>query len=107
MGLLEQKLKGEEHQETADERVALIHPDAPLNLRVLLEREARRMAGYRQGREITDSFLSLLVNQPLPEFEQRCQHYLRQQDDPRLSEIFASLQHIAQIQLAGGKRDVR
>ncbi|WP_404273730.1 NADH-quinone oxidoreductase subunit B family protein [Yersinia intermedia] len=107
LGLLEQKLKGEEHQETADERVALIHPDAPLNLRVLLEREARRMAGYRQGREITDSFLSLLVNQPLPEFEQRCQHYLRQQDDPRLSEIFASLQHIAQIQLAGGKRDVR
>ncbi|MCZ7024317.1 hydrogenase, partial [Salmonella enterica subsp. enterica] len=56
LGLLEQKLKAEDHQEAADERVALIHPDAPLTLRVLLEREARRMAGYRHGREITDRF---------------------------------------------------
>ncbi|MGN2168761.1 hydrogenase, partial [Yersinia enterocolitica] len=102
LGLREQKLKGEEHQEAADERVALIHPDAPLTLRVLLEREARRMAGYRHGREITDSFLSLLVNQPLQGLEQRCQSYLQQQDDPRLSEIFAHLQQIALMQLAGG-----
>ncbi|WP_186374658.1 NADH-quinone oxidoreductase subunit B family protein [Yersinia rohdei] len=107
LGLLEQKLKGEESHEVAGEKVALIHPDAPLNLRVLLEREARRMAGYRQGREITDSFLSLLVNQPLQELEQRCQSYLKQQDDPRLSEIFANLQHIAQLQLAGGRINAR
>lgn len=60
------------------------------------------MAGYRQGREITDHFLSLLVNQPLQGLAQRCQSYLNQQDDPRLSEIFACLQQIALMQLAGG-----
>ncbi len=69
------------------------HPEIPLDLRIDIERESRRMAGYWHGRRIADSFLDLI--QPADsQVEQNIQDYLRQQDDPRLTEIFARLQEI-------------
>jgi len=92
LGLLEQKLKGGTVLETAEGAAApLAHPDVPYALRVLLEREARRMAGYRQGRDLVEEFLALLegpVQGPLPE---RLIRFIAEQNDPRRAEIFARL----------------
>ncbi|MBV8045159.1 NADH-quinone oxidoreductase subunit B family protein [Pluralibacter sp.] len=83
LGLLDQKLKGVEHVQGADEKPALILPDIPLTLRVAVEREARRMAGYRQGGDISHRFLTLLQHQDVGAVEA----WLKQEHDPRLSEI--------------------
>jgi formate hydrogenlyase subunit 7 len=96
LGLLDQKIKGQQHDETQGEATVLLHPGVPQPLRVLLDREARRMAGYRYGRQIADRFMQLLTaNSPLP-VEQRISGYLQQQDDLRLSEIVGNLQLIYQ-----------
>lgn len=94
LGLLEQKLHGSSHQQTDQEQAVLPHPAAPLDLRVMLEREARRMAGYRQGREISDAFLSLLLSSPQAVLEAQMQAYLAQNNDPRLSEIVHCLYRV-------------
>ncbi|QTF09103.1 NADH-quinone oxidoreductase subunit B family protein [Brenneria izadpanahii] len=94
LGLLEQKLHGSDHQQADDEKAALIHPGVPLDLRVLLEREARRMAGYRQGREICDAFLARMEQQSLDGLDQRIGDWLQQHNDPRLNEIVGRLQQI-------------
>ncbi|WP_029010115.1 NADH-quinone oxidoreductase subunit B family protein [Azospirillum halopraeferens] len=94
LGLLGQKMKAEHHVEQPGERVAVAHPSIPLNTRVALEREARRMAGYRQGSQIAERFLAMLEtagNQPV---EQRIATYLQQENDPRLTEIVGSLSRI-------------
>lgn len=94
LGLLGQKLKAEAHLEADGEVMPISHPGIPYRLRVALEREARRMAGYRQGRDIVEQFLSLLDsvgNSPLPE---RIDRFLALEDDPRRAEIFDRLQAI-------------
>jgi Ni,Fe-hydrogenase III small subunit len=94
LGLLGQKLKAEAHLEADGEVTSISHPDIPYRLRVALEREARRMAGYRQGRDIVEQFLSLLDspgNSPVPE---RIERFLALEDDPRRVEIFGQLQAI-------------
>lgn len=103
LGLLEQKLHGSDHQQSEHEKVALIHPDVSLDLRILLEREARRMAGYRQGREISDEFLARLENQSLEGLDQRIANWLQEQNDPRLNEIVGQLQQIY-LSLLNGER---
>ncbi|WP_337261977.1 MULTISPECIES: NADH-quinone oxidoreductase subunit B family protein [unclassified Serratia (in: enterobacteria)] len=96
LGLLDQKIKGQQHDETQGAAAILLHPQVPQPLRVLLDREARRMAGYRYGRQIADQFMQLLTaDDPLP-VEQRISAYLQQQDDLRLSEIIGNLQAIYQ-----------
>ena len=92
LGLLEQKLHGAQHRQGEQERPTLIRPDTPPDLRVMLEREARRMAGYRQGREISDQFLQLWETSPQEELDRRLDTWLAQRDDPRLSEIVRRLQ---------------
>jgi Ni,Fe-hydrogenase III small subunit len=102
LGLLGQKLKAEAHLEADGEVTPISHPDIPYRLRVALEREARRMAGYRQGRDIVEQFLSLLDspgNSPVPE---RIERFLALQDDPRRVEIFGRLQTIIRRSTGGG-----
>ncbi|NDL64054.1 NADH-quinone oxidoreductase subunit B family protein [Acerihabitans arboris] len=91
LGLLDQKLKGESHLELPDEKAALLLPDVPLHTRVLVERAARRMAGYRAGREISDTLLSLLPGATPAVLAQRVDDWLRRADDPRLQDIVAQL----------------
>ena len=57
----------------------------------MIEREARRMAGYRQGRIIADEFMALLEGATQQDVDMRIQSYLDQHDDPRLSEIVNNL----------------
>ena len=49
LGLLDQKLKGKQEIADPNAEAKLRFPNIPLDLRVELEREARRLAGYRQG----------------------------------------------------------
>ncbi len=91
LGLLEQKLKGENHLEQAGEKAALPLPAIPLHTRVLIEREARRLAGYHQGRIISDRFLSLLAGASADSVLLRMEEWLKQDNDPRLREIVGCL----------------
>lgn len=91
LGLLEQKLKGEEHIEQAGEKASLLLPTIPMQTRVLIEREARRLAGYHQGRTISDHFLSLLAGANADSVLHRMDEWLKQDNDPRLREIVGCL----------------
>ncbi|WP_447875076.1 NADH-quinone oxidoreductase subunit B family protein [Serratia fonticola] len=103
LGLLEQKLKGENHLEQVDEKAALLLPGIPLHTRVLIEREARRLAGYYQGRIISDRFLSLLAGASMDAATLRLEEWLQQESDPRLREIVACLVDCLQQELTHAK----
>jgi len=91
LGLLDQKLKAKTHVEGEDERVAVAHPSVPYNLRVHVEREARRMAGYRQGRDIADQFLGMIAIPGSTPLQQRIASFVAAEPDPRLAEIYVQL----------------
>ncbi|CAI0977376.1 MULTISPECIES: NADH-quinone oxidoreductase subunit B family protein [Serratia] len=103
LGLLEQKLKGENHLEQVGEKAALLLPGIPLHTRVLIEREARRLAGYYQGRIISDRFLSLLAGASMDAATLRLEEWLKQENDPRLREIVACLIDCLQQELTHAK----
>ncbi len=94
LGLLGQKLKAVHHVQGDDEHTLPRRPEIPLDLRVDVEREARRMAGYWQGKRIAEAFMDLLKTDDPKQVEQNVQAYLGQQDDPRLTEILGRLQDI-------------
>jgi hydrogenase-4 component I len=97
LGMLGQKLKGTHHTQGQDEQTLPRHPQVPLALRVEIERESRRMAGYWHGKRIAETFLELFENDPT-QVERTVQAYLDQQDDPRLAEIMNQLLLIYQGQ---------
>jgi Ni,Fe-hydrogenase III small subunit len=99
LGLLGQKLKASHHVQADDEHVQPRHPQVPLALRIQIEREARRMAGYWHGQRIAEKFLDLLDGDP-QHAEQAVQAYLEQQADPRLAEIVARLQGVCRAHQA-------
>ncbi|WP_447873645.1 NADH-quinone oxidoreductase subunit B family protein [Serratia fonticola] len=103
LGLLEQKLKGENHLEQVGEKAALLLPGIPLHTRVLIEREARRLAGYYQGRIISDRFLTLLAGASMDAATLRLEEWLKQENDPRLREIVACLVDCLQQELTHAK----
>ncbi|SUC28682.1 Hydrogenase-3 component G [Providencia rustigianii] len=96
LGLLQQKLVGQDHREADDERVELLLPSIPLATRVMIEREARRQAGYFQGREISDQFLSLLDGATPSQVQSRMQQWMDQEQDPRLRDIVNRLVTVLQ-----------
>jgi hypothetical protein len=92
LGLLGQKLKEETHIEAGDEAAPLNHPDVPYRLRALVERRARQMAGYRQGRDLAEEFLAVLEAQEPASVDARIVDFISVQKDPRRAEIFSQLQ---------------
>jgi hydrogenase-4 component I len=104
LGLLGQKLHAATHVEADGEATPVSHPGIPYGLRVALEREARRMAGYRQGRDIVEQFLSLLEVPGNDTLANRIGRFLTQEDDPRRAEIFQRLQAVFDNAVAGGTR---
>ena len=66
----------------------------PLDLTVLVEREARRMAGYRHGGQIADKYLKLLATPSVQTMDSRIKEFLQQEDDPRVAEIVGNLRQI-------------
>jgi Ni,Fe-hydrogenase III small subunit len=101
LGLLGQKMKAVHHIQEEGEKAHLCYPELPASLRIDIEREARRMAGYLHGKKIANSFLDILVanqREGYGKVDQEIQAYLVQQDDPRLTEIFNRLQEIYQAE---------
>ena len=95
LGLLGQKMKATHHIQGDDEHTLPRHPQIPLTLRVDIERESRRMAGYVDGKQISDTFLDL-VEGDWEHVESNIQTYLGKQGDPRLTEIVTRLEGIYQ-----------
>ena len=60
-------------------------PTIPLDLRISLEREARRLAGYRQGGNIANQFMAMMTENDKVPFGVRLGEYLEREADPRLS----------------------
>lgn len=102
LGLLNQKLKAQDHQETDDEKVQLLLPSVPLATRVMIEREARRLAGYYQGREISDKFLSLLEGASPNQVQGLMHNWLHEEQDPRLRDI---VNRLVNVLAQGGTND--
>ncbi|MCO4314736.1 NADH-quinone oxidoreductase subunit B family protein [Pectobacterium versatile] len=94
LGLLEQKLKGQHHIQSPGEQAQTLLPTIPLATRVMVEREARRLAGYRQGREISDRFLNLLEGSDFATATQKLDDWFVQENDPRLREIVQCLMQL-------------
>lgn len=91
LGLLEQKLHAVDHQQAVNEVAEVRWPALPLALRVTLERQARQLAGYRQGREITDQLFARLTEGDPSQRAARVNGWLQQADDPRLTTIVRQL----------------
>jgi hypothetical protein len=94
LGLLKQKMQKVHHVEGDDEHSQLLFPEIPLELRVEVERESRRMAGYWAGRNIANTFLGLIKERDLKEAIVEVDLYLNTQNDPRLTEIMHRLEEI-------------
>jgi Ni,Fe-hydrogenase III small subunit len=94
LGLLGQKLKASHHFQGENEHALPRHPEVPLNLRINIEREARRLAGYWHGRRIADDYLELIKSGDPEKIENEVKAYLEQKDDPRMTEIISQLQLI-------------
>jgi hydrogenase-4 component I len=94
LGLLSQKIKGVRHVQQEGERSRLLFPKVPLNLRIEVEREARRMAGYWHGKRIAEMFLSIIENSKPDKVSSDLKNYVQLQDDARLVEIVNRLEQI-------------
>ncbi|MEN0614182.1 NADH-quinone oxidoreductase subunit B family protein [Klebsiella indica] len=88
LGLLQQKIHAVDYLEAAAESPQLLWPHIPPAQRVAVEREARRLAGYRQGREICDRLFTVLTRDPTGK---QVEHWLREANDPRLNDIVHQL----------------
>lgn len=72
-------------------RMEILHGDMVQPLRVKVDREARRLAGYRYGRQIADDFLT-----QLGQGEEQVARWLEAENDPRLNEIVSHLNHVVE-----------
>ena len=95
LGILGQKLKASRHVEADNEKVAVPHPSIPPRVRAALEREARCMAGYRQGHQIAEIFMTLAERDDARPIEARIEEFLARENDPRLSEVVHRLAAIS------------
>ncbi len=86
LGLLEQKIHAREPGNLDNQPAELLHPEMVQPLRVRIDRAARRLAGYRYGRQIADDFMRHLVDG-----DKSVAAWLAQENDPRLNEIVANL----------------
>ncbi|MDY0922790.1 NADH-quinone oxidoreductase subunit NuoB [Leclercia sp. CFBP8987] len=94
LGLLEQKIHAREPGALDNQPAELLHPEMVQPLRVRIDRAARRLAGYRYGRQIADDFMHHLL-----EGDKSVADWLARENDPRLNEIVGNL-----IQVVGQER---
>ncbi|SFN52523.1 [NiFe]-hydrogenase III apoprotein, small subunit [Izhakiella capsodis] len=86
LGLLEQKIHARQPGEQDSQPAELLHAGMVQPLRVRIDRAARRLAGYRYGRQIADSFM-----EHLSQGEEAITRWLASENDPRLTEIVDQL----------------
>lgn len=100
LGLLGQKLHHSETVEAVDEHAPIRFEDVPYKVRVAIEREARLMSGYRQGRDLSDGFLAALeaggVNS-----QSGVNSLIASETDPRKKEVYEALSRCLQEMVVG------
>ncbi len=94
LGLLQQKMQATCYEQGDEDRSALSFPNIHPDLRIEVEREARRMAGYWHGKNIAHTFLQMMASSDREAAMAGLQQYLDGKDDPRLSEILGRLKEI-------------
>ncbi len=100
LGLLEQKMHAKTHDAEATP-ASISHTGIPQDIRVMIEREARLLAGYRQGNRIADELMSVLEGCHADNVDAQIQAYIHQHNDPRLTEIVETLMRSVMKQLVG------
>lgn len=94
LDLLQQKIKGEQFAETERTRVTPkyegVHPDLAREI----DREARRLSGYLQGRQIAAQYLGFVREGDPLAVDQKIKELVKREKDPRLAEIYLSLHKI-------------
>jgi len=96
LGLLKQKIKMIAHVQEVGEQSKLLHPEIPLKLRIEIEREARRMAGYWHGKRIAETFMEIYKIDDTQKARSELIEFLKIQDDERLTEIMNRLEEVYQ-----------
>lgn len=91
LGLLEQKIHARLPGELDEQPTELLHADMVQPLRVRIDREARRLAGYRYGRQIADDYMRLLG-----QGDSQVLRWLEAEKDPRLTEIVTDLNQVVE-----------
>jgi len=86
LGLLDQKLHAKTHQPEV-QKASLKHTGIPLDIKVMIERQARLLAGYVQGQRIADEVMDVLATCSADNVDSKIAAYLTKKDDPRLTEI--------------------
>lgn len=86
LGLLDQKLHTKTHQPEV-QKARLKHTDIPLDIKVMIERQARLLAGYVQGQRIADDVMDVLATCSADNVDSKIADYLTEKNDPRLTEI--------------------
>ncbi len=101
LGLLGQKRHAIHTHEESGERSSVRFPDIPYHLRVSLERKARRLSGYRYGRDLVDEFMEALLARR-DDAIAGIDALIAAQDDPRRAEVFSELRDLTLSQVAEG-----
>ncbi len=101
LGLLEQKMHAKQH-DVESTPATLRHTGIPMDIRVMVERETRLLAGYRQGKRIANELLVVLANSTSDTVDSNVSRYLNERDDPRLSDIVNSVMRSVMRQITGG-----
>lgn len=96
LGLLAQKIKGNHYAEDEKCEVRLRYPDVPLEFRKMIEREARRLCGYRYGKRIAERYLEVFSAEDPAGIDQRFIQLLQKEEDERLREVYTTLHRIFQ-----------
>lgn len=103
LGLLGQKIKGEHYCENFEDGerrpedtaaptpVLGVHPV----LQKEIQRQARRLCGYWQGKRIAEHYIQLLVESP-QNLERGLAAYLEKEGDPRLAEVYRIIHQTCQ-----------
>nr|WP_305790358.1 NADH-quinone oxidoreductase subunit B family protein [Calderihabitans maritimus] len=94
LDILQQKIKGAHHVEDEVVRVQPAHPNVHPDLRKGIEREARRLCGYLQGKQIADKYLQFLEEGDLQAVDRKVKELLKDEKDPRLVEVYLKLHQI-------------
>ena len=101
LGMLDQKQHAVNETEAEGERASLKFERIPSRLRVELEREARRLSGYRQGGDMCDAFLAALDNSETDAMKEVAS-LLAAQKDPRKVEVLTELKNLLESRIVGG-----
>lgn len=101
LGLLGQKMKVKEH-DVEKEPASLRHTGIPVDIRVLIEKETRLLAGYRHAKRISNELMDALEASDADNVDQQVKDYLASKDDPRLTEIVNKVMRQVMQQLMGG-----